>query len=772
MLMWQAVLLSLWGMSSLPHSVAEAMASCDESDAGNLLQISREKDVKYEAPDMSMWESEAAHLLEKLAFVDISFTCPASNLKLLEEEVLKRSDPKNPLYGKWLSKEGVKKFCPPTGAAKVVQWLVSQGLEEVRHFFQLEEGSRIRLQDLTVQQVETLFVTKVRKFTKDGLSILRALDFHLPPDVDEAISAIYGLHGLPADGRPKQPSRPSPSFVQSRQPTKTYSSPSQELQQLRAANSRAQAFFHENQIVAGQAQPDYVTPPNVDMSSFGITANVPKSELSVPKGLHAKSGPVSNQTGNPDPDVAPLPRQVTHALFESAGSGGGYSLEAAKRGLKLNHLPMSPIEVIRTPPTEVNLNNNANEANTDIQVMLAAAPGVPLKIYSYTNNSWAFSHQLKDWYLKMLAEEEPPLAASNSFGTCQYSPKEPPSIQRQFADLNHDMLRLAARGISMFVASGDNGAAYGSVTTTPLQWKESQSIEGAYNMSLTLPSIEACDLACIYLNEQDLGGSCQCGAFSFDNETGSCHTFCLGTPYSLLPSQNQGIGGPDIIDEYQGVNWPGASPWITSVGAVTEEAGKGVLAVQQIGSGGGFTNLGISGFETPQWQQAAVQSFLKKSAHSTIKPSPKGFNPQGRALPDVSAFGEKVMIYYIKADDELGMTPIMGTSVAAPLVAALVSRLNLLRSAESLPPMGFINPWLYSYPHMMKDVTVGRNNIPKNGGYGPSTKYGFSATQGWDAVTGLGVPSYPAMASCAFAMFSGKEGSAENCFKYMKELED
>ena len=55
------------------------------------------------------------------------------------------------------------------------------------------------------------------------------------------------------------------------------------------------------------------------------------------------------------------------------------------------------------------------------------------------------------------------------------------------------------------------------------------------------------------------------------------------------------IGGPDIIDEYQGVNFPGASPWVTAVGAVTEEAGTGVSAVQLFGSGGGFTNFGISG---------------------------------------------------------------------------------------------------------------------------------------------------------------------------------
>ena len=140
--MWQATLLSLWG-SSLPH-VAEA-TSC-ESDISDLIQISREKDVKYEAPDMSMWESEAANLLETLALVDISFTCPASNLKVLEEEVLKRSDPKNPLYWQVVEQRRCEEVLPSYRCGQGSAMVGKPGLEEAtlfrrkqEHFFQ-EEG--------------------------------------------------------------------------------------------------------------------------------------------------------------------------------------------------------------------------------------------------------------------------------------------------------------------------------------------------------------------------------------------------------------------------------------------------------------------------------------------------------------------------------------------------------------------------------------------------------------------------------------------------------
>jgi kumamolisin len=74
-------------------------------------------------------------------------------------------------------------------------------------------------------------------------------------------------------------------------------------------------------------------------------------------------------------------------------------------------------------------------------------------------------------------------------------------------------------------------------------------------------------------------------------------------------------------------------------------------------------------------------------------------------------------------------TVIGGTSAVAPLMAGLVA----LASQKLKRPVGFINPKLYvAKSTLFKDITEGNNTTAQAGGY--------SATKGWDACTGLGVP--------------------------------
>lgn len=52
-------------------------------------------------------------------------------------------------------------------------------------------------------------------------------------------------------------------------------------------------------------------------------------------------------------------------------------------------------------------------------------------------------------------------------------------------------------------------------------------------------------------------------------------------------------------------------------------------------------------------------------------------------------------------------------------------------------PIGFLNPTLYSNPELLHDITEGHN-------LGCGTD-GFDTAPGWDPVTGMGTPNYPAM---------------------------
>jgi tripeptidyl-peptidase I len=88
--------------------------------------------------------------------------------------------------------------------------------------------------------------------------------------------------------------------------------------------------------------------------------------------------------------------------------------------------------------------------------------------------------------------------------------------------------------------------------------------------------------------------------------------------------------------------------------------------------------------------------------------------------------------------------------MATPIVASLFNLINEERIKAGKSVIGFVNPTLYQHPEMFNDITAG--NQAKGGpGIGGDTlpsacgNDGFSAVSGWDPVTGLGTPNYPAM---------------------------
>ena len=124
------------------------------------------------------------------------------------------------------------------------------------------------------------------------------------------------------------------------------------------------------------------------------------------------------------------------------------------------------------------------------------------------------------------------------------------------------------------------------------------------------------------------------------------------------------------------------------------------------------------------------------TSDNKIPASGKGiFNRAGRAYPDMAAVGDNGVVVF---DGQVGLSG--GTSMSAPIVAAIFTRINEERIAKGKSTIGFANPALYANPKMFNDVTIG--NMASNGN---CQGKGFSAVPGWDPVSGLGTPSYPAM---------------------------
>jgi tripeptidyl-peptidase-1 len=168
--------------------------------------------------------------------------------------------------------------------------------------------------------------------------------------------------------------------------------------------------------------------------------------------------------------------------------------------------------------------------------------------------------------------------------------------------------------------------------------------------------------------------------------------------------------------------WTEDIPSVTAVGAT-----QGVPETGAALSSGGFSNY----FPMPAYQADAVNFYV--GAVPGLNTSL--FNASGRAFPDVSAYGKSVAI--VNATQE---TLVDGTSASTPIFASVIALINDHLLANGKPPLGFLNPWLYT-SNALTDVTDGNNP-----GCGTD---GFPATIGWDPVAGLGSPNFTALLSAA-----------------------
>ncbi len=199
--------------------------------------------------------------------------------------------------------------------------------------------------------------------------------------------------------------------------------------------------------------------------------------------------------------------------------------------------------------------------------------------------------------------------------------------------------------------------------------------------------------------------------------------------YTTGASSVNGVDNPGLQ------NAPSSSPFLTSVGGTTLTMnGTGASYASETVWNWGYnpnsgTYVGSSGgtssyYSIPSWQ-AGVTNLAAA-----------GGSPSFRNLPDVALTADNVYVIY-----EDGVTGgFGGTSCAAPLWAGFTALVNQQSAANGRPPMGFLNPTLYTiaagtnYGACFNDVTTGGNVS----GSSPSL---FYATNGYDLCTGLGTPN-------------------------------
>jgi len=174
-----------------------------------------------------------------------------------------------------------------------------------------------------------------------------------------------------------------------------------------------------------------------------------------------------------------------------------------------------------------------------------------------------------------------------------------------------------------------------------------------------------------------------------------------------------------LADGKPHVDFPASSPWVLACGGThLQISGKTIISEVAWNGGLGATGGGVSEvFPRPDWQ-----------TNASVPPRQDG--QAGRGVPDVAALASPDAGYRFYVH---GRTMLLGgTSVAAPLWAGLIARMNQALGRN----VGFINPALYKTigpGGALRSITEGNNGIKGIKGY--------SAGPGWNPCTGWGSPN-------------------------------
>lgn len=189
---------------------------------------------------------------------------------------------------------------------------------------------------------------------------------------------------------------------------------------------------------------------------------------------------------------------------------------------------------------------------------------------------------------------------------------------------------------------------------------------------------------------------------------------------TICTAAGDGGSADGVTDGKVHVDFPSSSPYSLACGGtklVTDGSNQITSEIVWHAASDSATGGGVSDvFPLPDYQ-----------ANANV---PASLNTKfiGRGVPDVAADADPSTGYKVLVDGQ--QLVFGGTSAVAPLMAALIALTNEQKGKAA----GFINPIIYSTPNLCRDITVGDNKTTQ-------TNTGYTAGEGWDACTGLGVLS-------------------------------
>jgi len=327
------------------------------------------------------------------------------------------------------------------------------------------------------------------------------------------------------------------------------------------------------------------------------------------------------------------------------------------------------------------------EATLDIQYIAATGVGASNVFWIESGTTWLYGFATHFFNTNNI-----PMLVSMSYGwseedQCEYGiggsecntlgVNSTQYVQR----VNIEFIKIGLRGVSLFAASGDSG------------------------------SNGRTDEICIF---SESGNPAFPAASPYVTAVGA--TQLRNTQYSL---QNP----PPVCQQ--------AEFWFCASGG-QEQAVSWDFA--SFTSGGGFSKVA----PMMKFQQNSVWKWAN-TTQGQYTPTTY-YNGNGRAYPDISALGIKILIWVY------GSESVGGTSASSPIFAGVFTLLNDYSIKKTGKALGPLNQLIYQmgerHPASFNDITIGDNTCTETGCF---DCYGYYCSVGWDPVTGFGSPNYPEM---------------------------
>ena len=363
-----------------------------------------------------------------------------------------------------------------------------------------------------------------------------------------------------------------------------------------------------------------------------------------------------------------LDGQVSGGLIEYQSNQGFTNSDLNKQqsdnGQRLNNVANYVGENTGTDP----------ESELDVQLISQAADGINL--WFWDTPYWLYSLAV-DFYNR----EDVPDVISMSWGWAQDSQCDIIDCQnitsQQYVNrVNNEYLKIALRGTTIVVSSGDAGA--------PGRTNENCSPERAVNP-----------------------------------------VFPGSSPYVVS-------SGATFVqqDSTQDVNYSTA---ICQNNSCITSLNEKAISFEHVGwtAGGGFSHYET---ETPDWQYNAVTQFLNTTKSL---PNSSSFNRNGRAYPDLSAIGHSCPTYmdgYLSAVDGTSCS----SPIIAGLLSIINYhewKNNRTRLGFVNPLLYYLAD---NCQDCFNDIKDGHNWCTEGNCCDNPTQFGYQATEGYDTVTGLG----------------------------------